>query len=295
MQIDINNYCSITQFKDICFKIGLSKDLMDVLITNHNKTNFSKFNDDFSNIFTYETSATAINNIQSKIKNDENGLKAFVIYLVATIRTHELYGELGISDEIFISTMKMFSRFVNEHINSYGRYGFDRSFWINRILSLQLFRLGALEFEKYTFEKEIPKIKELNQNKKALSVHIPSDAKMSRENLDKSYSMAKSFFKQHFPEFDYSIVYCSTWLLSPKLKSFLNNKSRILEFQSDYKIIETDFEADTNMNWIFGKQYTKYEDLPEDTSLRRGVKRMLLKGDSIGTASGYIKNFDMKF
>lgn len=80
---------------------------------------------------------------------DEKGLKMLLCMLRAAVYSYEKYKIKGISDQIFSDTMKCFTRFVNEHKVSYGYYGFDRDFWTGEQLSLLLFRLGELEFEKY--------------------------------------------------------------------------------------------------------------------------------------------------
>ena len=84
--------------------------------------------------------------------------------LTAAFYSLEEYEEKGIPKEIFTDTMKCFSRFTQEHYKSYGYYGFDQGFWTGRQLSLQLFRLGELEFEK-TIEE--------NQKIIVVSCHLP--------------------------------------------------------------------------------------------------------------------------
>ena len=50
-------------------------------------------------------------------------------------------------EDVWLDTMKCFSRFVGEHRNSYGWEGFDRGFWTVRQVRASLFRLGELEYE----------------------------------------------------------------------------------------------------------------------------------------------------
>ena len=53
----------------------------------------------------------------------------------------------GLPENVWIDTMSAFSRFVNEHRRSTGRWGFDRGFWTTRQINAKLFRLGELEYE----------------------------------------------------------------------------------------------------------------------------------------------------
>ena len=78
-----------------------------------------------------------------------------------------------ISEEIYIETMKCFSRFVREHKVSYGVYGFDRGFWTPHQIEGKLFRIGELEYQ-------------IDDEEKVISIHIPSDADLSDDRVDAS-------------------------------------------------------------------------------------------------------------
>lgn len=141
--------------------------------------------------------------------------------LTAAFYSLEEYEEKGIPKEIFTDTMKCFSRFTQEHYKSYGYYGFDQGFWTGRQLSLQLFRLGELEFEKT-----------IEENQKIIVVHIPSDAILTEENCKKSLRMADDFFREEDCSYEHVPYSCNSWLLSPALKNLLPEQSNILKFQN---------------------------------------------------------------
>ena len=203
----------------------------------------------------------------------QSGVKILALQLTVALRCRELYAQMGISEQIFVDTMKCFSRFVGEYIKTYDRCDFDRGWWTWRHISMQIFRLGVLEFEKI-----------IKDGKPMLSVHIPSDSKMTREALDESYRMAAEFFK----DYDYESIYCSTWLLCPKLKELLPPDSRILNFMADYEIKEVYEDSDSFMRWVYVKKYPDIDSLPEDTYLRRAIKKHLQAGGTIGGAMGVV-------
>lgn len=247
----------------------------------------------FNGLFCLETGEKAAKAIKEWGQGqDKSGICALSVYLVAALRSWKIYEELGIGRDIYLDTMKVFSRFVGEHKESFGEYGFDRDFWIYRQLSASLFRLGTLEFEMVHMDREWAE--ERNDPEKigtpVLSVHIPSNAVMTREGLDNSYRLAQEFFPRFFPAFLYEDAYCSTWLLSPYLKELLPPTSRILLFQSDYEILNVDEEDKSFMTWVYKREYGDYMLLPEDTSLMRAVKQRLLSGGKIGSASGVVKS-----
>ena len=211
------------------------------------------------------------NKITAAIGEDPRGIKMLALQLKAALQSREMYAKQNISDQIFIATMKCFPRFVQEYMWKTGHLGFNTGWWSWRHLSLKLFRLGVLEFE-------------CNERKavKTLSVHIPSDALMSREGLDASYRWAVEFFTFY----DYEYIYCDTWLLAPVLKDMLPKGSRILDFMSDYDIEEVNPEGTSFMEFLYKKEYPDIDSLPEDSSLRRAVKRHLQAGGKVGEAFG---------
>jgi len=243
----------------------------------------------FNMLFSLETGGEAYKKIESELKENESSLKPLALYLTAANKTWEQYKKTGIPRKIYVDSMKCFSRFVREHFNTYGFYGFDRDFWIYRFLAFSIFRLGELEFEmSFCPDNDL-----LNgfaaKGDKIISVHIPSDAVMTRDNLNKSYEAAASFLKKYFPEYGNAITYCITWLLDPALKDLLPANSKILEFQSDYKIIKIVNNDKSFMRWVYNKDTDDYNSLPENTTLQRNIKKHLLEGGNISLATGIKK------
>lgn len=226
--------------------------------------------------------------LKEKNGADEDGMKMLLCMMHAMQHSHKLYIEENISDQIFADTMKCFSRFVREHMASFGTYGFDRDFWTGRQLSLLLFRLWELEFEMISPADEEAE-SESSKKKITLSVHIPSDADLSPESCDASFRMAESFFKEHFPEVSEGCFSCDSWLLSPALKELLPPESRIMKFQSRFEVKHWNKEADACLEWVFKRKDLPLCDLPEETSLQRKMKAYLLAGGQVGEAYGELR------
>ena len=132
----------------------------------------------------------------------------------AMVRTYEHYQKAGISGQTFADTMKCFPRFVREHKESFGDYGFDRAFWPGRQLSMLLFRLGALEFELIPEAKtddEVPEkeaVRAFHLPVKEIGVHIPSDADISG-TVQISFMLANMFFAKHVHRLPYAAIRAS--------------------------------------------------------------------------------------
>lgn len=216
--------------------------------------------------------------LREKLVPDERGMKMLWCMLRAAGLSWEEYKKRGISQDIFIDTMKCFSRFVEEYKNSFGVYGFDRDFWTGRQLSLLLFRIGELEYEKV-----------IEEGSCKISIHIPSDAGLTPENCRKSLRESVDFFESHDRRFVDVPYICHSWLLSPALKELLPDTSRILQFQKLFQIEETDYEETGFLEWVYKRKDIPLTQLPEDTSLQRKMKEYLIKGGKVGAGTGTLQ------
>jgi len=296
MKTSILDYAQPKRLASLCLELDMPGEVIPRLLSHLDGMELSRFDPWFDGLFSLGTGGESVKRIPAFCKTEgdltgDSGLKALAVYLTAALHTRELYDALGVEQDVYIDTMKVFRRFLSEHVVRYGHYGFDRHFWIYRQLSSNLFRLGALEFEIYRFPEKTEPAGPIMPGAPALSVHIPSDAVMSRDALDSSYRMARDFFARHFPDFHYTCAYCSTWLLSPVLREILKPGSRILLFQEDYEITRVDLASNGGLTWVFKRNYEDFALLPEDTALMRGMKKVLLCGGKTGSAAGYVRNW----
>ena len=214
-----------------------------------------------------------------QLGSDPDGIKMLACMLKGCLKTWELYKVINISRQIYVDTMKCFTRFVREHRESYGNYGFDRDFWVVRQMSGLLFRIGELEYEMLR-----------KDGRRYLSLHIPSDAELSEERIQESCCQAREFFEEKFPEYGDVDIMCHSWLLSPTLKELLLPGSHILGFQKHFIIEETGENDDEFLQWVFKRKDIPAKDLPENTSLQRRLKGYLLQGGSVADARGVWKD-----
>ncbi len=288
MDISLRAYLLPDDLRKLCAGMNMPAEVTSEVVRCACTCDFSAAEAWFAKLFDVQTGGEATKAIGEAYHDSRQDLRGLTVYLAAALRAGERYERLGIPELVYRDTMAVFSRFVGEHMASFGVYGFDRDYWIYRHLSLCLFRLGALEFEMRP-RPDAPGLERFApQGAAVLSVHIPSNAVMTRAALDESYAAARAFFPRYFPGFAYSCIYCSTWLLAPALREHLPPESRILNFQADYEIISRS-DVDTNcVKWIFKQAYepAEYAALPENTSLQRSVKAALLAGKTIGSALG---------
>lgn len=211
--------------------------------------------------------------LNQQFGQDPQGHKMLTCMLVCALKTRANYQEMGIPDEIFLATMDCFPRFVKEHRESYGCYGFDRDFWTVRQLSSVLFRIGLLEYE-------------LAAGK--VNLHIPSGAHLVPEEIDASLEAARLFLARFFPEWKAAPMHCHSWLLSPALPSLLPEDSQILRFQRRFQIVPEPEQTQEFLVWIYQNRDIPYPQLPENTQLQRKLKQYLLQGGSFVEGRGIL-------
>ncbi len=246
---------------------------------------------DFDKAFNYFAVEKTMNKFQNRdireegrlelkdvLGQDKDGIKILACMLHCATKAYTKYKQLGISDKIFADTMKCFTRFINEHYESYGYHAFDRDWWTARQISLQLFRIGELEYELGVAD-----------GKKVVKLHIPSDATITLEKCDESLCEAKEFIRTKFYDYAECDWTCNSWLLNPVLKELLQEDSNILRFQERFRILSCNEEGDEFLKWVYKRNDYLLDKLPENTTLQRNMKKYLLSGGKVGDAFGIMK------
>ena len=123
-----------------------------------------------------------------------------------------------------------------------------------------------------------------------LSMHIPNGTDISHDATMKACRESVKIFQEKFPEYNgTSLVFCASWLLNPKLKVILGEQSRITQFLDCFvKYPIQDPNATAVFAFVFGGKPENLADLPEDTSLRRKLKKLFLDGDCIHAYGGVV-------
>lgn len=129
----------------------------------------------------------------------------------------------------------------------------------------------------------------MEKDEKTISLHIPSDANLQKEAVAESIHDFFEFREKFFPDWVDAKIYCESWMLSPALREFMDENSNILQFQNLFIEEKTDYNSMAVLDWVFPGYHIVSEDLPENTSLQRKMKRYLLQDGKIGWTMGYLK------
>lgn len=263
------------KIETLCEKIGLQREVYDRVMAYFQEADFDALAPLAKELTGLDTSRNAYTELARKLGEDDTAMLACNLY--AAVHVQERYREMGISEQVYVDTMKCFPRFLEETHRNSALWKFDRAFWTYRQLRMSLFRIGELEYEILPEEQ-------------AISLHIPSDARFDPEAVEASLEQAKDFFERFFPECRGYAYICESWLLSPELGKLLKQESNILRFQCRFEIEKTFPEDKEFLQWVFGAdEHTPIPSLPEKTSMQRSVKALLLAGGNIGAALGKMK------
>lgn len=225
----------------------------------------------------------AVKELQCLLEEDSCGFKLLFELLNLVCRySYPKYKEMGISDDIFVATMKFITRFLEWHKEYHGEYKFTQGPWFPRQMAVIEFRVGALEYEF------------VDEETKEIAVHIPSDAKFDRETVLCSLKEFVAFRNEFFSEWKGFPLTCDTWMLAPAMEELLGETSNVLAFKRMFVLDEIDEEATWFMGFVFPGHAGELESLPEKTGLQKKIKERLLTGKKVGVAKGHIKKEILK-
>lgn len=265
--------------QELCKRIELQDCVAERVNAFVSSYDFASIDDILKEMSTPQTAEAGYQKLAGIFTEDENQIKMLACHLVCAARQYDNYQAMGISDQIYDDTYKCFTRFIGECKVKTGKHAFDRAWWTYRQVSMVLFRIGDLEYELL-----------VEDGKKVVSVHIPSDSKFGKENVDESLELAKEFISKCYPEYNGCDFVCDSWLLSPKLKKVLDENSKIINFQNRFQITKVDEEAKDIFEWVFKtSEDSDINSLSEETSLQRKLKQLLLKGENVGIGIGVLK------
>ncbi len=129
----------------------------------------------------------------------------------------------------------------------------------------------------------------LNSGGSVLSVHIPKNTDVTHEAVERDFNSALVQAKKIFPEHNINHLMCCSWLLDFTLEKLLGENSKIVGFGKEFLRFPVKSHGEEHKLFVFPGFTGPLEDLPEETSLQRKIKGLLLSGGHIyATAGVYI-------
>ena len=130
----------------------------------------------------------------------------------------------------------------------------------------------------------------LQQGDSVIRLHIPRNHRLLPQAVDETLSQAKDFAKTCFPELDCRAFVCGSWLLSTQLPEILDESTNIVQFSRRFFRLHPSGTGNAVFNFIFCTPMNEVvlENLPERTSLERGLKQYYLSGQRVIEQEGFI-------
>lgn len=120
-----------------------------------------------------------------------------------------------------------------------------------------------------------------------IGVHIPDKEPFDVATLEATYQEALPILKKCWPELHPKALTCQSWLMDHQMDTFLRPESNIVQFHKPFTQIPARANNTSALNYVFGEVPKSFENLPEDNSMRRGMKALYMRGGSIRFAFAY--------
>ena len=198
---------------------------------------------------------------------------ALYIYIGLLERSFSDFSARIDDENIFWQTAKKIREAAKEYLNTTGEHGlYDYHFIANHVRG-SILRLGSFEYQYGEHE-----------GKRAIILHLPEGADLSKANRLSSYRLARRYFG------DYPIV-ADSWLLFSEHKKMLPVDSNIVDFMNDFDIVSFEDTTDYKESFhVFGRLSDfSYDNLPKNTSLQKAYAERIKSGLPIGSGVWVLK------
>lgn len=201
---------------------------------------------------------------------------------------YEKYVVCGVPDGIFFDMTKDFCYKAQECMTNYGVVGTSVGNWHTGFFRMTRFALGRLQYDLTEFPEDRYEKRGfvVHRGDPCLRIHIPSAGPLTRESREDSYRRAFDFFGERFG--GVVPVCCSSWLLCPALAQILPETSHVTDFARDFDPLSDTPAPGFPDAWrVFGPAASgPVASYPEDTSMRRAIKKYLSDGGQMSVGCG---------
>ena len=210
-----------------------------------------------------------------------------LVFICMTKQLKVYYKEKGLEASIYRDSVLDLKWKLEECKLVKGIIGSFVAPWFDGFFNLTRFALGRLQFEithiHTDYEKNGVVLKK--DVSRVIGVHIPrTGTPMDKESCDKSYAMAREFFRDEVGES--APFVCHSWLLYPVHREILPTNTNTYRFLSEYDIVESGVNGGHDLWRLFDTDERDPDKLPTNGSLRRAYVDYLKKGGRPGWGFG---------
>ncbi len=122
-----------------------------------------------------------------------------------------------------------------------------------------------------------------------VGLHIPRKTNLDPEYVGECLREGLELTKKFYPEFSPKFIICSSWLLSPSLVDILGPDAKLSKFNMRFlKYPRCDTSGAACLGYVWPGNHGPVESYEEDTTLQRGIKKMMMRGEYILSFAGII-------
>ncbi len=214
-----------------------------------------------------------------------------VFWLLCVKPLRDIYKEKNLPENMCQDSVMDLKYKLMECKEVYNIWGAE-TLWFKGFFDLSRFTFGRLQYDVKKWTKEDYK-GFVKKGDLCFSCHIPSSGPLKPCAVMESFKMLYNFFKNDLKDGKLVII-CESWLLYQPMVRVYEENSNMRKFAEMFDIIENiDPEKNlySNLRRVYGVVYEGPEtlkNLPEDTTLRRNMKRYFEKGGIMGFGVGVI-------
>lgn len=196
---------------------------------------------------------------------------------------------------------------IERYFKTHGEYGLSKRDirWLTPIFRMDIFDIGVLRFQisHFSFE-EIERSgheymylsddwkRKIPAGTPIITLHIMKDAPITPDKVTSSFKEAVAFFDHYYPEHNYDIFVCRTWLIYEPVQRLLQEASNISTFAKRFTIIAQNQNTKQALERIYGtSDLDEIKQMELTTSLQKIAYKNL---DKIGEAAGIIYKKQIK-
>ena len=124
-------------------------------------------------------------------------------------------------------------------------------------------------------------------------IHIAGAAGFKRDLCEEAIDRARELFARCFPEYDFRGITAYSWFMGPELIPVLKPESNLYQFRQMFTMFPSVAGPKDAFYYIYGIEGKEpsqidIDALPEDNSLRRGIKAQMKKGYFLRNHGGFL-------
>ena len=200
------------------------------------------------------------------------------------------YRKRGIPEKVLLDTVADIKISVGRFYDREERLGLQSLRGFAPYFSMELFRLGRLQFCMTGAPRDIPE-RNIRKGDSIVDIHIPKGTPLLPGECKKSIGYADAFFRKFFPEYSYRHYLCFSWLLDEGLQRFLDERSNIIRFQKMFDVVYKRQE-DSILHFMFRFGFRDREELRDwvpRSGFAEAVKEYALSGGVFYNALGVLR------